>query len=187
MDLKHLEGVHGIYGRHKLKTYPKVGFFRYYFWNRYVKRMKVLRPLNFLPYNRLDAIKTLERELDFKYYGGKHFESRFTKWQQLYWRPQKFGFDSRRIHLSSLIYSEQISRDEALKELEGDTKNEEEAKEEIGYVLKKLSITEEEFNKVMLEPTKTYRDYPSNYKYFNFKNNLKLFLESKGINLSPNS
>lgn len=83
MDLRHLEAVHKIFGEKDLKTFPRVNFFRYYFWNRYVKRMRVIRPLNYVPFIKEEAISTLQRELDFCYYGGKHFESRFTKWQQL--------------------------------------------------------------------------------------------------------
>lgn len=187
MDLRHLKAVHKRFGERSLKTFPKVGFFRYYFWNRYVKRMRVLRPLNYLPYVKDEAIATLERELGFQYYGGKHFESRFTKWQQLYYRPRKFGYDERRAYLSSLVLSGQMAREQALSALTGDSENERQAEKDTEYILKKLSIGEDEFRQLMAQPPKTFRDYPSNFTLFNFKTAAREWLKSRGVVLRPNS
>jgi len=187
MDLRHLEAVHRRFGSGPLKTFPRVGFFRYYFWNRYVKRMRVVRPLNFMPYVKGEAIALLERELDFQYYGGKHFESRFTKWQQLYYRPRKFGYDERRAYLSSLVLSGQTSRDQALISLAGDMENEKQAERDTEYILKKLELPEGEFAQIMAQPPKTFRDYPSNFMLFNFKTALRDWLRVKGVFLHPNS
>jgi hypothetical protein len=149
--------------------------------------MKVVRPLNYLPYIKSEAIALLERELAFKYYGGKHFESRFTKWQQLYFRPRKFGFDERRAYMASLILSGQMTREEALAALAGDAENELQAEEDTGYILKKLAVSEEEFARIMAAPPKTFRDYPSNYALFNFKTALREWLKARGVVLQPNS
>jgi N-acetyl sugar amidotransferase len=187
MDLRHLEAVHHRFGSNPLKTFPKMNFFRYYFWNRYVKRMRVIRPLNFMPYVKNQAIETLEREMGFQYYGGKHFESRFTKWQQLYYRPRKFGYDERRAYLSSLILSGQTTREQALDSLAGDSENEGQAEKDTEYILNKLQIDEEEFARIMTQPPKTFRDYPSNFALFNFKTAIRDWLRAKGIVLRPNS
>jgi N-acetyl sugar amidotransferase len=187
MDLRHLEAVHSRFGSGPLKTFPRVNFFRYYFWNRYVKRMRVIRPLNYLPYVKDEAIATLERELGFQYYGGKHFESRFTKWQQLYYRPRKFGYDERRAYLSSLILSGQMTREQALAALAGDVENEKQAEKDTEYILKKLLLTEEEFAQIMAQPPRTFRDYPSNFAMFNFKTTVREWLRAKGVVLHPNS
>lgn len=187
MDLRHLEAVHRRFGSIKLSTFPRVSFLRYYFWNRYVKRMRVIRPLNYMPYVKNDAIALLERELGFRYYGGKHFESRFTKWQQLYYRPRKFGYDERRSYLSSMILSGQMQRDEAKQALADDVENERQAEEETDFILKKLSISKEEFKQIMDSPPRTFRDYPSNYMLFNFKTALREWLRSKGMIVHPNS
>lgn len=187
MDLKHLEAVHRLFGNGRLRTFPRVNFFRYYFWNRYVKRMQVVRPLNYLPYVKNDAIATLQREVGFQYYGGKHFESRFTKWQQLYYRPRKFGYDERRAYLSSLILSGQLTRIDALEVLANDTDNERQAENDTAYILKKLSISEDEFSHIMDQPPKTFRDYPSNYALFNLKSSLRDWISSLGIAIRPNS
>lgn len=187
MDLRHLEAVHRRFGNGRLQSFPRVNFFRYYFWNRYVKRMQVIRPLNYLPYVKDEAIATLERELGFQYYGGKHFESRFTKWQQLYYRRRKFGYDERRAYLSSLVLSGQMTRNQAVVALAGDTDSEREAEQDTDYVLKKLAVGEEEFRGLMAQPPRTFRDYPSNYLLFNTKTALREWLRSKGIHLHPNS
>jgi len=187
MDLRHLEAVHRRFGTRKLKSFPRVGFFHYYFWNRYVKRMRVIRPLNYMPYVKDEAIALLERELGFRYYGGKHFESRFTKWQQLYYRPRKFGYDERRPYLSSMILSGQMTREQALEALAGDGVNERQAEEDTEFVLNKLSISRREFNQIIEQPSRTFRDYPSNYLLFNFKTAVREWLRSKGLVLHPNS
>lgn len=187
MDLRHLEAVHKRFGERNLKTFPRVNFFRYYFWNRYVKHMQVIRPLNYMPYIKSEAIAILERELGFQYYGGKHFESRFTKWQQLYFRPRKFGYDERRAYMTSLILSGQTTREEALAALAGDVDNERQAEADTGYILKKLSVSEQEFAEIMAAPSKTFRDYPSNYVLFNFKTALREWLKTCGVVLQPNS
>lgn len=187
MDLRHLEGIHRRYGTRALKTFPRISFFRMYFWNRYVKRMRVLRPLNFMPYDKTAAITLLERELGFRYYGGKHFESRFTRWQQLYFRPAKFGFDERRAYLSSLVLSGQIGREEAIRALADDHHNVELAAADTTYVLKKLGVSEEEFRQVMDGPAMTFRDYPSNYALFSGKTAFRDWLERRGLSLRRNS
>lgn len=187
MDLRHLEGVHKLFGERRLKSYPRVSFFRYYIWSRYVKRMRVIRPLNYMPYIKDEAIATLERELGFQYYGGKHFESRFTRWQQLFFRPRKFGYDERRAYLSSLVLSGQTTREQALDTLAGDVENERLAENDTEYILTKLSISEEEFRQIMNQPPRSYRDYPSNFPLFNFKTILRDWLRAKGVVLHANS
>lgn len=187
MDLRHLEAIHKRFGEIPLKTFPRVNFFRYYFWNRFVTRMQVVRPLNYLPYVKNEAISLLERELAFKYYGGKHFESRFTKWQQLYFRPRKFGYDERRAYMASLILAGQLTREEALAALAGDSENELQAEQDTSYILKKLGVSDEEFAQIMGAPSKTFRDYPSNYLLFNLKTVLREWLKARGVLLESNS
>jgi N-acetyl sugar amidotransferase len=187
MDLRQLKAIHKRFGHRQLKTFPTVNFFRFYFWNRYVKRMTVIRPLNYLPYDKEAAIETLEAELGFRYYGGKHFESRFTKWQQLYYRPMKFGYDQRRAHLSSLILSGQMSRTTALAYLTADKGSEWEAREDTEYVRKKLGLSQNEFEEILAQEPKTFRDYPSNYVLFNMKNVVRDWLRSMGLVLRTNS
>lgn len=181
MDLTHLKSIHRRFGKQKLKSYPTVNFFDYYFRFPYINRMTVIRPLNYWPYNKEEAIRTLEKEVEFRYYGGKHFESRFTKWQQLQYRPMKFGYDERRAYLSSLILSGQLQRNDALAELAGYLYNDFQQKEDAEYVRKKLNLTETEFEKILALPAKTFRDYPSEYWMIKLKDRLKIFMGRFGI------
>lgn len=180
MDLRHIRAVHRRFGEKRLKTFPTLNFFQYYFWYPVVKRMTVLRPLDYIPYHKADAIRTLSSEVGFQYYGGKHFESRFTKWQQIHYRPVKFGYDERRAYLSSLILSGQISRESALETLEHTSKEVSSIEEESEYVRKKLGFTRKEFERLLESPPKTFRDYPSNYVLFQLKNRLKSQLTTLG-------
>jgi N-acetyl sugar amidotransferase len=163
MDLRHLKEIYRRFGQKRLKTFPTVGFFQYYIYYPYLKGMKVVRPLNYIPYNKQEAIRILEKEIGWRYYGGKHYESRFTKFFQCYYLPKKFGFDKRKAHLSSLIMSGQITRNEALKELNKDLYPQHELKDDKSFVIKKLGLTEEEFQELLNLPNKSFEDYPSNY------------------------
>lgn len=181
MDLRHLISVHKQFGKNKLRTLPVVNFFKYYFYYPYVKKMTVIRPLNFMPYNKTGAIKILENELDFKYYGGKHFESRFTKWQQAYYRPMKFGYDERRAYLSCLILSGEMNREEALMEMSKNIYTDKDIEEDSLFVMQKLGLNEKEFKTILALPPKTFRDYSSNYFLFSLKDKIKNFFGAFGL------
>ena len=188
MDLRHIMAIHRRFGERPLKTFPRLNFFQYYFWYPIIRRMKVVRPLNYLPYIPEQAIRVLESEVGYRYYGGKHFESRFTKWQQLHYRPPKFGYDSRRAHLSSLVLSGQMSREEALATLaESQHHDAEHRDEDSEYVRKKLAFSKEEFARILSLPPKTHRDYPCNADWFEFKNRLKGQLAEMGVSVAPRS
>ncbi|MEG2569086.1 MAG: N-acetyl sugar amidotransferase, partial [Acinetobacter sp.] len=114
MDAINLKDIHKKYGSRKLKNYPTISFFEYYFWYPFVKKMRVLRPLNYMHYDKSEALQELEEKVGYKPYPRKHGESIFTKWFQNHYLPEKFNMDKRRPHLSSLIVSGQITRDEAM-------------------------------------------------------------------------
>ncbi|MFZ5945164.1 MAG: N-acetyl sugar amidotransferase [Bacillota bacterium] len=161
MDVIQLKEIHKKYGEQPLRSYPTLNLFQYYIYYPLVKKMKVVAPLNYLPYNREDAMKVLQEDLGYKSYGQKHHESVFTKFFQSYYLPIRFGFDKRKAHLSSLILSGQITREEALKELKKEPYNKENILEDQIYVLKKLGISAEEFEQILNSPIKTYQDYKS--------------------------
>ncbi len=115
-DWKFIEGIHKKFGKLKVKTFPHYGLidmFHYLF----IKRIKFVTILDYIDYNKKDAMKLIEKELGWKYYGVKHYESIFTRFYQGYILPRKFKIDKRRAHLSTLICSGQITREEALEEL----------------------------------------------------------------------
>lgn len=180
MDWKHLKAVHKLFGEKALKDYPHVNFFKRYIYYTYIRKMTIINPLNYINYQKNDAIELLKKELGWQYYGGKHYESRFTKFFQSYYLPVKFNFDKRRAHLSSLIVSGQISRDEALKLMDEKVYAENEISYDLEYVAKKLDWSPEEFKTILNLPPASHRDFPNNEYIFSFGLKVKKLLTNLG-------
>ncbi|MDN5205654.1 N-acetyl sugar amidotransferase [Fulvivirgaceae bacterium BMA10] len=148
-DMFNLKNIHKNFGRlKKVKNYPKIGKFQeHFFWN--VFGLRNFQMLNYVPYNKAEAKKTIQEELDWRDYGGKHYESIFTRFYQGYILPKKFNIDKRKAHLSTLICTGEITREEALMELQKPPYPKELQEEDKKYVLKKFDISEEEFQEIM--------------------------------------
>lgn len=176
IDFRNIKSVYKKCGRGKaiFKKYPHFGVLRYFYYQVNIKRVNLL---NYVPYSKKGAMEILEREFDWKYYGGKHFESRFTKFFQAYYLPQKFHYDKKRAHLSSLIVGGEMTREEALEQME-DTKAYpmEEMLEDRDYILKKLDISSNEWEKIMSGPNKCEDDYSNSKNIINFLVRVKRFL-----------
>lgn len=117
-DGKFIRAIQKQFGTVALEKTTFTSLTERYLWRHTKGRVKHVRPLNYLDYNLTKAIRTLEEFCGFEYYGGKHYESILTRFMQCYYLPEKFGIDKRKSHYSSLIMSGQMTRDEALKELE---------------------------------------------------------------------
>ena len=133
-----------------------------------IKRIRIVYLLNYLPYKKDDAIQTLQRELGWKNYGGKHHESVYTRFVQSYIQPKKFNLDYRRATFSTQICTEEITRVKALEELKKKPYDPSKIEVEKEYVSKKLGISLEEFEGIMSSPPKSYKDYPNNEKKLKF-------------------
>lgn len=160
-DLKNLKAIHQKYGKIKLKTYPTVSLFEYRLEYPYIKGMSVIRPLEYIDYNKNEAKAFLKNKLGWRDYGGKHYESKFTKYFQAHYLPEKFGYDKRKAHLSSLIVSGQLSRDEALLELRKPLYDPVELKEDITYFAKKLNISIENYYEIMAMAPTDFTQFPN--------------------------
>ena len=104
------------FGTIKLDSYPHISLIDL-FLDMKIRKIKRISILNYIDYVKKDAIHTIEKELGWRNYGGKHYESVYTRFFQLYIFPKKFGFYKRKSHLSRLIVSDQITREQALNEL----------------------------------------------------------------------
>lgn len=165
LDYRHIKGVyHKFGGKKSLKKYPHVTYFDLHFVLPRIYKIEMIRLLHYIDYSKKEAMKILEQEFDWQYYGGKHYESRFTKFFQEYYLPKKFGWDKRRDHISSLIVGGEMTREEGLKEMETLPSTQQEIEEEKNYVIKKLDISQREWDEIMKAPNKTEDDYPSNKK-----------------------
>jgi N-acetyl sugar amidotransferase len=161
MDAINLKAIHKKYGQCKLTNYKTISFFDCYIWYPFVKKMRTIRPLNFMLYNKEDALKELQIKVGYKPYPRKHGESLFTKLFQNYYLPQKFGMDKRRPHFASLIVSGQMTRTEALAKLDEPLYDPADLEIDITYFCKKLRITRQEFDDLMNAPTHHYSDFPN--------------------------
>jgi len=168
MDAINLKAIHRKYGDHKLKTFNTINLFDYYFWYPFVKRLRTIRPLNFMPYIKKDAIEELVRKIGWRAYGRKHGESLFTKLYQNFYLPTKFGYDKRRPHLSSLILSGQMTRDEAKMILEEPLYDPQELENDIDFFCKKMRISRNQFNIFMSDPAHHYTEFPNGDKIHKF-------------------
>lgn len=176
MDAINLKAIHSRFGTRKLKSYPMIGFFQYYFYFPFIKKMRTARPLNFMPYDKQMAIDELER-IGWRSYGRKHGESLFTKLFQNYYLPRKFGYDKRRPHYSSLIASGQMSRAAALAALEEPLYDPTELETDLNYFCKKLRITREEFELIMAKPSHHHADFATWDRHLQIAKKAQGFLE----------
>lgn len=134
---------------------------RHKIYLRYLKGIRVERPLNFMPYIKTDAVALLQERYGWQPYPQKHFESRFTRFYEGYWLYRKFGYDTRKVQYSSLILTGQMARDEAMERLKQPPLDDTTAKREFEYVANKLGISTDELQGYFDAPNKTYRDYRS--------------------------
>jgi hypothetical protein len=161
-DWRYIKSVHKIFNRSSLFNYPKYNFWNLFVW-MIIKRIKVVSILNYIDYNKDEAMETLSRELDWVYYGGKHYESIYTRFYQGYILPTKFNIDKRRAHFSDLINSGQLTREIALNKLNEPAYDAKLLKQDFDFVLKKFEMTEDEFKDIMQLPKKNFKDYKNNY------------------------
>jgi N-acetyl sugar amidotransferase len=161
IDSRNIKAIHSRFGKKEINTYPIIGPFKHKIYYPYFKRIRSVNVLNYVPYVKKDAIAVLEKEFDWKYYGDKHYESIFTRFYHAYILPTKFNIDTRKPHLSTLIASGQMTRNQALEILQKDPYTPEELREEKEYIISKLGLTEEEFDDIMNLPVKFHWDYPS--------------------------
>ena len=164
MDATHVKSVHASFGSRSRGDFPIVSFFDFYIKYPFILKMEVLRPLNLLPYNKEEAIRILERDYGWRYYGGKHYESRWTRFFQAFYLPYKFGYDKRKAHLSSLVLSGQMSRNEALNVLKEPLYETKLLEEDKIYIAKKLGLSTAEFEELIMQPAQHYSKFPNHQR-----------------------
>lgn len=158
----------------KLKTFPILSHFGRGI-KEYLLNIKMVKPFNFLSYNKVEAREFLIKEFNWKYYGEHHHENIFTKFTISYWLYEKFNIDKRIITYSAQVLSNFIDREKAINILKQKPYNLNTIQSEIDYVLKKLEISRKEFSEIWAKPNKFFYDYPNRFK--------TLFMTNKIINL----
>lgn len=166
-DSIQLNDIFKKHGRGTLKEYPVTNILWHKVFLPHIKGIKLIRPLDFVPYDKEKAMQFLVDTYGYQKYPQKHFESRFTRFYEGYWLPERFGFDTRKVQYSSLILTNQMTREEALEKLKRPVYTEEQVKEDFEFVANKLGITIEELKSYFNAPKRTFKDYKSQENIYN--------------------
>ena len=174
-DMLHIKDIQDQFCTRELNTYPFSSILFHKVYLRYFKNVKVLKPLNYINYTKEKAIDILSKTYGWKSFPQKHFESRFTKFYEGYWMPTRFGIDFRKTQFSSLILTNQMTRNDAIEQLKKPAFDPKKIVDEFDYIADKLNITRKELYHYHQMPLKTFRDYKNRYWMF--------FLGSRILNL----
>jgi len=165
LDARNIRGIHRKYGRSRPKTYPWLSFTQRQ-WLRSFRRVRGIRLLDYVDYNKQEAEDALADELGWCPYTHKHGESTFTLFYQNYILPTKFGYDKRRPHLSALVASGQMSRQEAVRLLQKPLIKGPDLRTLYEFVTKKLGFDRDEFEQYLAAPPRSHYDFPSDRSYY---------------------
>lgn len=164
MEGKYVSSVHQKFGHKKITSFPNITLWTLFYY-RVIRRIKCLPFINYFKYEKTNIKQLLEQELGWRYYGGHHHESMYTKFFQSYYLPKKFNIDKRKLEYAAFIRTGLMTREEALKELNTPYPYEEEI---VDYVMQKLGLTRDEFKAIMEAPRKSFHDYPTYYPFLKF-------------------
>lgn len=163
LDWTYLSAVQKQFGSKDISSLPHMTWPTFVYYNM-VKGIRITNILNYLDFNKKEALEILTEKIGYKPYEGKHHESIYTRFFQSYILPKKFNIDKRKAHLTCLILgSNEISRNEALDILAQPIASPQQLKNDKEYVVKKFEISEAEFDAIMAQPVRTIFDYPNTH------------------------
>jgi len=174
-DLTNLKNIHSKYGKLKLKKFPTISKNDLLLFDQ-IYHIKTASLINLVDYDWHEVKKMLTEKYNYTPYQYKHYESIFTRFYQGYILPRKFNIDKRLAHLSTLVRSGYISRNEALKELNKPPYPIEQQEEDKNYVLKKWDMSEAEFEEIMNKPIVSHDVYGYDSTSFWTKLKVRLYL-----------
>ena len=168
-DKRNIHDIHNKFGRIKLKKLKFLSSFQYIWYDR-ISKIKFVHPLDYFDYNKQDAKQIIEKEYDWKDYGGKHYENVFTRFYQGHILTLKFNIDKRISHLSMLICSDQITKEEALHILFSSSPypNSILERDDELFFCKKLQLSKSEFDSYMSSQEVSHRKYKSDLDWYDF-------------------
>lgn len=177
-DVTYIKAIQKQFGTKKLKKFPDFSYKKEFYY-KFIRGIRIVYILNYVPFSKESAMKTLEQELDWKYYGGKHYESKYTGFLQSYILPKKFNLDYRLATFSTQICAGSMTREQALEELKKLPYNPDTVEQEKIYWSKKFGITLDELNKILELPPKNHTDYPNDQKLLEWIYNMYRWLQMK--------
>ena len=161
-DFRYISAVHRQFGKLPLKTYPHYSLSRLFSY-MFLRKIQLVPILDYIDYKKESAMQIIQDKLGWVNYGGKHYESIYTRFFQSYVLPRKFNIDKRRAHYANLTLSGQMSRPEALLAIEAPVYHAQGLLDDRSYAIKKLGLSEAEFDAIMALPAKTFLDYPNSF------------------------
>ena len=164
-DWRYVKNIYRQFAKGTLKTYPHFSLLKLFYYV-FLRRIRMVAILNYVEYEKKTAMDILQNKLGWIYYGGKHYESIYTRFYQAYILPRKFNIDKRRAHYSNLICSGQMTRAEGVELLKEAVYPEKLLNDDREYAVKKLMLSIAEFDAIMKAPTKTFLDYRTSHKIF---------------------
>lgn len=187
LDWKYIHGVHQCFSKRPLHEYPRTNLAEI-LYRATVTRFKNFGILDYVPYDKKIAMQVLIEKLGWRDYGGKHYESIYTRFFQGHILPVKFGIDKRKAHLSVLVCTGQISRENALQVLQAPPLASGMAREDREFIEQKLELAAGEFDQIMARPPRSWRDYPNNSWIFLMHDNsamLRLARTARAMGVLP--
>ncbi|GIQ58592.1 LPS biosynthesis protein WbpG [Flavobacterium collinsii] len=181
-----IKNVHRQFGKAKLKSFPHTSIYDFFYY-KLIKKISVINILNYVDFSKEKGMKLIQDDLGWIYYGGKHYESIYTRFTQAYIQPKKFNIDKRKAHHSNLICAGEMSREEAIEDLLKDAyKDLQMRDDDKEYFMKKIGMTEDEFDNMMNAPLKSYLDYKGyfNNKFYIWLNDFAFNVHNKLKNLN---
>lgn len=163
-DLTLVKDIFSKYGKGKLDSFPMRDLFNYKIYLKFIKRISMIKLLDYVPYSKIEAQQTLKKNYGWLPFRSKHYESILSKFQDAYWTIKRYNFDRRRMYLSSEILTEQLSRENALDILKNDKISDDENKKDFEYIARKLDFSYDEFKKIENLPKKTFLDFKNKFK-----------------------
>ncbi len=151
----------------KFKTYPILNWLERTYYRK-VKKIEFIPILDYMDYNKEFALNLLENKIGYKKYPQKHFESVFTRFYQGYILRKKFNIDKRIAHLSSLVVTNQMTREDAMNVLQNNEYTEKQQKVDMQYVIKKLNFSTEEFNSYIDSPVVSHYSYKTEMPFWRY-------------------
>lgn len=179
-DWRYIKDVHNKFGTKSIRTYPHFSLI-YLLYVNLIHRIRTVSILNYIDYDKNEAMGVLTKKLGWQYYGGKHHESVYTRFYQGYVLPKKFGIDKRYGHFSDLINAGQMTRESALAEIQLPPYPENRQAEDLEYVSKKLGLKAGGFDQIMALPCKTFRDYKNSFEFVNTLKSVTNRLRGMGL------
>jgi len=172
-DKTNIVNIHKAFSKKKLRSFPFLGTLKSKLRHKLGYGLKSIQILNFVNYDKYEALEIIKSELSWKDYGGKHRESTWTKFYQDFYLINKFNIDKRKAHYSALIRNNRISREDAILAISKEPLGETEGKELLQYVLKKLQLSEAEWQKIIASERKEHDSYGSDNDLINKLNGFR--------------